>query len=442
MRSASGVTLYDDLGNYQTLDATDYKIPLLMEALKPLIENGEPTEVEIRKFEIIKTLADVAPAATVVQADGKISIDFKDLGLVIKDVRRLERHLRDASMSPSYARGMRAFLANVAANPRAHAVDELLDFMEKNDLPITEDGHVLAWKYVHVNADHLGIGPTHGMIYVDNYTRTMNNSVGKLVQMDPDRVDSNRNVDCSRGLHVCTHTYLREASRDSAIVMVKVHPAHFIAVPKDYGHSKARVCAYLVLEDTTAKPKVEQVEKYFNFPVAVDISGTSLCKTSDAVSAGQTELVKLVQATNEWTGDPLPVVDGALNPKTRSNAAKAKSQIPGPTATPRTAKVAENGKRWMTMAELAKITVRSESSLRKTAHRQDWKKRLRTDGLIDWQPPKALLDQFVNAAPARKSAAKLATSAPAKKSAAKKKTAAIKSKTKVSRTKAKRQRRR
>ena len=59
------------------------------------------------------------------------------------------------------------FMENLMQNPSKRAVTELYGFLEKNSLPITPDGHFLAYKKVKND-------------YKDCYTGTMNNSVGSV----------------------------------------------------------------------------------------------------------------------------------------------------------------------------------------------------------------------------------------------------------------------
>ena len=79
------------------------------------------------------------------------------------------------------------FMENLMQNPSKRAVDELYGFLEKNNLPITPDGHFLAYKRVREN-------------YFDCHTGTMDNSPGKIVEMERNKVDDNKDNTCSAGL--------------------------------------------------------------------------------------------------------------------------------------------------------------------------------------------------------------------------------------------------
>ena len=64
------------------------------------------------------------------------------------------------------------FMENLMANPSFRAVNELYGFLERNNLPITPDGHFLAYKKVRDD-------------YKDVYSGTFDNSVGQVVSMEP-----------------------------------------------------------------------------------------------------------------------------------------------------------------------------------------------------------------------------------------------------------------
>lgn len=130
---------------------------------------------------------------------------------------------------------MAKFIENLMDNPSFRAVNELFGFIEACDLPITPDGHFLAYK--RIRAD-----------YKDCYSGTMDNSVGKIVEMPRNRVNEDKNQTCSYGLHACSYDYLANFSGER-IVVVKINPRDVVSVPIDYNNSKLRTCRYEVLEE-------------------------------------------------------------------------------------------------------------------------------------------------------------------------------------------------
>jgi hypothetical protein len=130
------------------------------------------------------------------------------------------------------------FISNLYGNPSKTAVDELYLFIEANELPITEDGHFIAYKIVKND-------------YKDIYSNSMDNSIGSVVSMPRHLVDTERNNTCSRGLHFCSKDYLSHygssnRSNDRCL-LVKINPADVVSIPSDYNNAKGRTWSYEVV---------------------------------------------------------------------------------------------------------------------------------------------------------------------------------------------------
>ena len=130
------------------------------------------------------------------------------------------------------------FMENLYANPSKQAVTELYGFLEKNNLPITPDGYFLAYKKVRAN-------------YLDVHSGTMDNSVGRVVEMERHEVDDNRDNTCSTGLHFCGQSYLKSFGGER-VVIVKINPADVVSIPSDYNDAKGRACRYEVIGEVGA----------------------------------------------------------------------------------------------------------------------------------------------------------------------------------------------
>ena len=145
------------------------------------------------------------------------------------------------------------FLENLMENPSKRAVDELYGFLEAAKLPITEDGHFLAYKKVNSN-------------YLDFYTGKMDNSVGKVLKMPRNAVDEDANRTCSEGLHFCAFSYLRHYHGGAGrVVILKINPRDVFAIPIDYNNAKGRACEYTVIgehEGHDTKPTFEKAPVY------------------------------------------------------------------------------------------------------------------------------------------------------------------------------------
>lgn len=132
------------------------------------------------------------------------------------------------------------FCKRLSLNPSHISVQRLFDCLEHNHHPLLPDGRFLAWRRVKQNSD--------GKL-VDFKTGKFDNSVGQAPRMKRNEVDENNNKACSHGLHVSSYDYAMYNYMGSQGLMIEVavDPADVVAVPRDYGNQKMRVCAYEVL---------------------------------------------------------------------------------------------------------------------------------------------------------------------------------------------------
>lgn len=137
---------------------------------------------------------------------------------------------------------MVGFLENLRKNPDESSRDELFEFMEKNDLPITPDGHFLAYK--RVKSD-----------YMDCHSGTIRNMIGDRVTMSRADVDSDRYHTCSDGLHFCSYEYVKHFWGDHLMVL-KINPKDVVSIPVDYNNAKGRCCEYLVVDEIKLDEKI------------------------------------------------------------------------------------------------------------------------------------------------------------------------------------------
>ena len=130
---------------------------------------------------------------------------------------------------------MAKFLENLMGNPSYRAVTELYSFLEKGNMPITPDGHFMAYKAVRAD-------------FKDIHSGTMDNSIGCVVEMPRNGVDEDKSRTCSAGLHFCSFEYLPHfACAQGHVVLVKINPADVVAIPADYNDTKGRTCRYEVV---------------------------------------------------------------------------------------------------------------------------------------------------------------------------------------------------
>lgn len=155
------------------------------------------------------------------------------------------------------------FMENLMDNPSNRAVQELYNFTEKGQMPITEDGCMLAYKRINDNytdvysskvlntplscitADQLATLPRMSQGIQQNVTTELvgNNIV---VSMPRNAVNDDADQACSHGLHFCSKNYLSEF-RGSRIIIVKINPRDVVSIPKDHAHTKGRTCRYEIV---------------------------------------------------------------------------------------------------------------------------------------------------------------------------------------------------
>lgn len=126
------------------------------------------------------------------------------------------------------------FAENLQKNPSYRAVNELFQFLEKNDHPLTDDGNFIAYKKVRAD-------------FKDIYTGTFDNSVGTVVEMPRNQVNENSQVTCSYGLHAANYEYASNFYVGGLMLELEINPADVVSIPSDYNVSKMRVCKYKVL---------------------------------------------------------------------------------------------------------------------------------------------------------------------------------------------------
>lgn len=129
------------------------------------------------------------------------------------------------------------FITRLQNNPSKRAVDELYTFLEHENLPITSSGTFVAYKAIRNN-------------FFDKYSGSFDNSVGNVVEMPRNKVDDNKDVGCSKGLHAGTLEYAsRYACDNDKMVLVEIDPADVVSIPTDCEFQKLRTCKYKVVAE-------------------------------------------------------------------------------------------------------------------------------------------------------------------------------------------------
>lgn len=137
------------------------------------------------------------------------------------------------------------FAEKVAQNPSDESREHLFTFIRTHGLTITKDGDVVLYKGV--KADGGSIHHGYGIVDGKAMNGSLPNEVGSVLEFPRSKVDANRSVGCSTGLHAGTHEYASGFSQ-GRLLTVLVNPRDVVSVPSDHSNAKVRVSRYTVLE--------------------------------------------------------------------------------------------------------------------------------------------------------------------------------------------------
>lgn len=237
----------------------------LYDAVKELLKQKNyaaiPDTID-RMSNLVKKVA----AQAAISSDARITI--RDRRVYLTDENGVEHRLQGYEITKLIEVADEGFdiqpLANFAKrvrkNPSEAVQARLYEFMEKGQLPLTEDGSFIAYKVVRSN-------------FKDKHSGRFDNSPGQYVSMPREQVDDNDHRTCSTGLHVCSKNYIRSfRSGNDKLVACIVAPEDVVSIPVDYNDAKMRTAAYTVLAEITAtddpaffgkavyRPELEKVE--------------------------------------------------------------------------------------------------------------------------------------------------------------------------------------
>jgi len=187
-------------------------------------------------------------------SDGTISI-MKN-GEVTYKGERLPKALAD-KVAACYADGVPfnnvlAFFDRLNANPSRRAITELYTFLEHKSMPITPEGHFLAYKGIQLSGYSV-MGNTTTVVEkgtVDEGGHILN-TVGQAPRVRRSCVNDDFRVGCAEGLHAGSLNYA--SGWGSKVVIVKIDPADVVSIPSDCSCQKLRTCAYEVVADYKGK---------------------------------------------------------------------------------------------------------------------------------------------------------------------------------------------
>lgn len=196
------------------------------------VQNGEdPTEFIDLGSKITSIDSRVTIAYDTVYFDGEPVHN-----LLTQTILRFSREGRDSN-------GLVRFLENLMQNPSRRARDQLFEWLERQGLTVTPDGHFVGYKGVNADGTSVTAGP--GIVNGEKMNGHLPNDVGNVISMERSAVMDDPDIDCSHGLHVGAHSYANNFG--SRLLVVKVNPRDVVSVPR-HDTSKLRCCRYEVME--------------------------------------------------------------------------------------------------------------------------------------------------------------------------------------------------
>lgn len=222
---------------------TDKSVSVFIDGQQRTITSSHPAFTEMKEAiknddeAKVKELFDVKKR---VESFGNGKVEYKDGVVYYKGEainNYLTRKIVQLQREGFTIEPLLKFLENLQENPYYRAREELYQFLEYGELPITEDGYFVAYKKVRSD-------------FKDIYTGTFDNSVGAICEMPRRDVDDNSERTCSAGLHFASREYMKSygSSTGNKVVALKINPADVVAIPKDYNNTKGRCTKYEVIE--------------------------------------------------------------------------------------------------------------------------------------------------------------------------------------------------
>lgn len=131
----------------------------------------------------------------------------------------------------------RNFWTLMSLNTDSTCRENLYWFLQLHGLVISKSGFFLAYRNVDTTKEE--------GVYTDHHSHTFRIKIGEMVTMPKHLVDSDSNVECSRGLHCASQNWLSKNYFGNVGLACLVNPADVMAVPHRSQYGKLRTCAYL-----------------------------------------------------------------------------------------------------------------------------------------------------------------------------------------------------
>lgn len=251
-------------GITKAIDIADVRFNKVLEAIKSKNFDAIPNIVDG-----LKNVLAISSNASFKVENGMVYIDNTPVTGCISD--RITEYVKQG-LDPSM---LVNFWRNLQKNPSKRARDRLFLFLENGNHPFTDDGCFIAYKKVNANM-------------TDNYTGTIDNSVGAKPHKDRSTIDDDPEKTCSEGLHVASWQYAQNYA-GQVLIDVKVNPSHIVSIPVDYQNQKMRVTDYEVI--AISKGKHEELHMSDNLKDMDDEDESFDCEDEDDGDYDDSDLI-------------------------------------------------------------------------------------------------------------------------------------------------------
>lgn len=147
--------------------------------------------------------------------------------------------------------GMLGLTQAKAERLRDDLVNGFWSFVDHENLPVTPEGNILAYKRVRDDYYSTKSGDLELLQGKSNEEGYIYNGVGETIECKRQDVNPDRNQVCSYGLHVGCLNYAGPSGAYSQYgdrtVIVEFSPEDVVSVPTDYNCEKLRLCKYKVI---------------------------------------------------------------------------------------------------------------------------------------------------------------------------------------------------
>lgn len=124
----------------------------------------------------------------------------------------------------------------VLGNPSKSSTDQLFDYAQMYQMPITPKGTFLAMKAVRADLR-------------DKFSGKIQYVIGKEERMPRNQCVDDNNVGCAQSLHAGNIDYvLSYGSGDDVVILVECKPEDVVSCPNDCSYQKLRLCAITPIE--------------------------------------------------------------------------------------------------------------------------------------------------------------------------------------------------